>query len=39
MAYRVQMPDGTTQSIVQAGERFAVGERVEITGDGRVVRP
>lgn len=39
MAYRVQMPDGATQSVVQAGERFAVGDRVEVTGDGRLIRP
>jgi hypothetical protein len=39
MAYRVQMPDGSTRSVVQAGERFAVGERVMLTGDGRLTRP
>jgi hypothetical protein len=39
MAYRVQMADGTTQSIVQAGERFAVGDRVSVTSDGRLTRP
>ena len=39
MAYRVQMADGTTQSIVQAGERFAVGDRVRVTPEGRLARP
>lgn len=39
MAYRVQMADGSTQSIVQAGERFAVGDRVTVTADGRLTRP
>jgi outer membrane lipoprotein SlyB len=39
MAYRVKMADGTTQSVVQAGERFEVGDRVQITGDGRVIGP
>lgn len=39
MAYRVQMPDGRTQSVVQAGERFAVGDRVRLTADGRLTRP
>ena len=39
MAYRVQMPDGSTQSIVQAGERFEVGERVRVTPDRRLTRP
>ena len=39
MAYRVQMPDGRTQSVVQAGERFAVGDRVRVTADGRLTRP
>jgi hypothetical protein len=38
MAYRVQMADGTSVSIVQAGERFAVGERVQVTRDGRLSR-
>lgn len=39
MAYRVQMPDGSTQSIVQAGERFEVGERVRVMPDRRLTRP
>jgi hypothetical protein len=39
MAYRLKMADGTTQEIVQTGERFEVGDRAQITGDGRVVRP
>jgi hypothetical protein len=39
MAYRVQMPDGSTQSVVQAGERFQVGDRVRVTSEGRLVRP
>src|SRR5262245_36801247 len=39
MAYRVQMPDGSMVSVVQAGERFQVGDRVQITADGRAVRP
>lgn len=39
MAYRVLMPDGSTQSIVQAGERFEVGERVRVTPDRRLTRP
>jgi len=38
MAYGVKMADGSTQNIVQAGERFAVGDRVEITQDGRLIR-
>lgn len=39
MAYRVQMADGTTRSIVQAGDRFAVGDRVTVTPEGRITRP
>jgi len=39
MAYRVQMPDGSTRSVVQAGERFAVGDSVRVTADGRLTRP
>jgi hypothetical protein len=39
MAYRVRMADGTTQDVVQAGERFERGERVRVTADGRVQRP
>src|SRR5262245_7315595 len=39
MAYRVQMPDGSMVSVVQAGERFQVGDRVQITADGRALRP
>lgn len=39
MAYRVKMEDGATQNIVQAGERFELGERVQVTSDGRLARP
>ena len=39
MAYAVKMADGSTQSVVQAGERFQLGDRVQVTGDGRQVRP
>lgn len=39
MAYRLKMGDGTTQDVVQAGERFEVGDRVELTREGRLVRP
>lgn len=39
MAYRVQMPDGSMVSVVQAGERFEPGDRVQITAEGRAVRP
>ena len=39
MAYRVKMDDGSTQNVVQAGERFALGERVQVTRDGRLARP
>ncbi len=38
MGYWLRMADGTTQSVVQAGERFEVGDRVEITRDGRLIR-
>jgi hypothetical protein len=38
MAYRVQMDDGSTQSVVQAGERYEVGDRLQITNDGRLTR-
>ena len=38
MAYRIKMEDGSTQSIVRAGERFELGERVEITSGGRLMR-
>jgi hypothetical protein len=38
MAYRVKMSDGTTQDLVQTGERFAVGERVQVTSEGRLIR-
>jgi hypothetical protein len=38
MGYWLRMGDGTAQSVVQAGERFAVGDRVEITRDGRLIR-
>ena len=39
MAYRLKMADGTTQDVVQAGERFEVGDRVQMTREGRLVRP
>jgi hypothetical protein len=39
MAYRIGMVDGSTQSVVQSGERFQVGERVQVTSDGRLARP
>ena len=39
MAYRLKMADGTTQDVVQAGERFEVGDRVEMTREGRLLRP
>jgi hypothetical protein len=39
MAYRLKMADGTTQDVLQAGERFEVGDRVELTREGRLVRP
>ena len=39
MAYAVKMPDGSTQNVVQAGERFELGDRVQVTSDGRLVRP
>ncbi len=38
MGYWLRMEDGSTQSVVQAGERFEVGDRVEISGDGRLTR-
>lgn len=38
MGYRLRMADGTMQGVVQTGERFAVGDRVEITPDGRLIR-
>jgi hypothetical protein len=39
MAYRLKMADGSAQDVVQTGERFEVGERVEMTREGRLVRP
>ena len=39
VAYRLKMADGTTQDVIQAGERFEVGDRVELTREGRLVRP
>src|SRR4051812_6597156 len=39
IAYRVKMPDGTVQDLVQTGERFEVGERAQVTSEGRLVRP
>jgi outer membrane lipoprotein SlyB len=38
MAYRLKMDDGSTQNIVQSGERFAVGDRVQVTSDRRLSR-
>src|SRR5574340_69293 len=38
MGYWLRMDDGSTQSVVQTGERFEVGDRVEISGDGRLTR-
>ena len=37
MGYRLKMDDGSTQSVLQAGERFEAGDRVEVTDDGRLV--
>jgi hypothetical protein len=39
MAYRLKMLDGTTQSVVQIGPRLEVGDRVEVTKEGRLIRP
>ncbi len=39
MAYRLKMADGSTQNVVHAGERFELGDRVQITSDGRLTRP
>ena len=39
MAYRVKMLDGTTQEVVQTGRRFQVGDRVQLTREGRLVLP
>jgi hypothetical protein len=39
MAYRLKMIDGTTQDVVQTGPRFEVGDRVQLTREGRVIRP
>lgn len=39
MAYRLKMADGSTQNVVHEGERFELGDRVQITGDGRLTRP
>ncbi len=39
MAYRVKMADGSLQELVQTGERFEVGERAQVTSEGRLVRP
>lgn len=38
IGYRVRMADGTTQSVLQAGERFEPGDKVEITTGGRLIR-
>jgi hypothetical protein len=37
MGYRLRMEDGSTQNILHAGERFKVGDRVEVTSDGRLI--
>ena len=39
MAYRLKMADGSTQNVVHTGERFQLGERVQVTSDGRLTRP
>ena len=39
MAYRLKMADGSTQNVVHTGERFELGDRVQITSDGRLTRP
>ena len=39
MAYRLRMADGSAQDVVQSGPRFQVGERAQLTRDGRLVRP
>jgi hypothetical protein len=39
MAYRLRMADGTLQDVVQVGERFELGERVQVTQEGRLARP
>ena len=39
MAYRLKMLDGSTQDVVQVGPRFNVGDRIQLTREGRVVRP
>lgn len=39
MAYRLKMADGTTQDVVLAGERFELGDRVQVSSDGRLSRP
>jgi len=40
LAYRLtlRMDDGSLQAVDQTAREFAVGDRVEITGDGRVIR-
>ncbi len=37
MGYRLKMEDGSMQNILHAGERFEVGDRVEVTSDGRLI--
>ena len=39
MAYRLKMLDGTTQDVVQVGRRFEVGDRVQLTREGRIALP
>lgn len=39
LAYRLKMLDGTTQNVVQTGRRFKVGDRVQLTREGRLVLP
>lgn len=34
----VRMEDGTVQSVVQDNRAFMVGDRVQLTSDGRIVR-
>ena len=37
IAYRLRMEDGSTQNLLRDGERLDVGDRVEVTSDGRLV--
>jgi outer membrane lipoprotein SlyB len=40
MAYRltIKMDDGSYQAVDQDNRSFQVGDRVQLTGDGRVMR-